>query len=149
MGSEMCIRDRRCSVFSALPKRPSHKTFSPYQTFSQNNRHGSHNYWLADFWPFFWQQGKTRTRIHIYEYQPVGKARPSDPNLTENSWTEEEFEGEEALSPQRMPCMLTMAHTVVRTTSGAGPSTIKDEEDDKPVASRTRGRTRAGEAKKE
>ena len=90
---------------------------------------------------------KTRTRIQIYEYQPVGNVRPNDPNLTENSWTEEEFEGEEALSPQRMPCMLTMAHPVVQTTSGAGPSTIK--EDDKPVASRTRGRKRAAEAKKE
>ena len=46
-----------------------------------------------------------------------------------------------------MPCMLTMAHPVVQTTSGAGPSTIK--EDDKPVASRTRGRKRAAEANKE
>ena len=74
----------------------------------------------------------------IYEYQPVGNVKPNDPNLTENSWTEEEFDGEEALSPQRMPCMLTMAHPVVLTTSGAGSSTIK--EDDKPVASRTRDR---------
>ena len=85
-------------------------------------------------------------RQAVAVYQPVGNARPSDSNLTENSWTEEEFEGEEALSPQRMPCMLTMAHPVVQTTSGAGPSTIK--EDDKPVASRTRGRKRAAEAKK-
>ena len=83
----------------------------------------------------------------IYEYQPVGNVRPNDPNLTENSWTEEEFDGEEALSPQRMPCMLTMAHPVVQTTSGAGPSTIK--EGDTPVASRTRDRKRAAEAKKE
>ena len=83
----------------------------------------------------------------IYECQPVGNVRPNDPNLTDNSGTEEEVEGEEALSPQRMPCMLTMAHPVVQTTSGAGPSTIK--EDDKPVASRTRGRKRAAEAKKE
>ena len=74
------------------------------------------------------------------------KAQPQPNfNLTENSWTEEEFDGEEALSPQRMPCMLTMAHPVVQTTSGAGPSTIK--EDGKPVASRTRARTRAAEAK--
>ena len=58
----------------------------------------------------------------IYEYQPVGNVRPNDPNLTENSCTEEEFDGEEALSPQRMPCMLTMAHPAVQTTSGAGPS---------------------------
>ena len=57
----------------------------------------------------------------------------------------QEFDGEEALSPQRMPCMLTMAHPVLQTTSGAGPSTVK--EDDKPVASRTRARTRAAEAK--
>ena len=81
-------------------------------------------------------QRKTRTRIQIYEYQPVGNVKPNDPNLTENSWTEEEFDGEEALSPQRMPCMLTMAHPVVQTTSGAGPSTIK--EGNTPVASRTR-----------
>ena len=91
---------------------------------------------------------KTRTRIQIYEYQPVGNViRPNDPNLTENSWTEEEFDGEEALSPQRMPGMLTMAHPVVQSTSGAGPSTVK--EDDKPVATRTRGRKRAAEASKE
>ena len=56
---------------------------------------------------------------------------PSDPNLTENSWTEEEFEVEEALSPKRMPCMLAMAHPVVQTTCGAGSSTVK--EDDKPA----------------
>ena len=72
--------------------------------------------------------------------------RDSDPPNSELT-TEEEFEGEEALSPQRMPCMLTMAHPVVQTTSGAGPSTIK--EGDTPVASRTRGRKRAAEAKKE
>ena len=77
----------------------------------------------------------------------VGMSRPTDPNLTENSWTEEE--GEEGLhvSPQRMPCILTTAQPVVQTASGAGPSTIK--EDDKPVASRTRGRKRAADAKKE
>ena len=76
----------------------------------------------------------------IYEYQPVGNVRPNDPNLTENSWTEEEFEGEEAVSPQRMPCMLTMAHPVVQTTSGAGPSTSQDDKPpkDQPVSSRTR-----------
>ena len=54
------------------------------------------------------------------------------------------FSGKFLTSPT---CHLTMAHPVVQTTSGAGPSTVK--EDDKPVASRTRGRKRAAEAKKE
>ena len=110
-------------------------------TFSRNC-HCSHNYWCAHFWPNFGVQGKTRTQIYKYA---VGNSRPSDPNLTdENSWTEEEGEEREALSPQRMPGMLTMARPVVQTTSGAGPSTSQDDkppqEQDPPVSSRMRSK---------